>query len=92
MWKSCTNRTPRSESRRASKQFDAYVSPRLLHFWSVQIEDVLRFPREICQLWDRGLHAECQFVLRDTSRDFRVTDDAKPDKSVVNISEPTARS
>ena len=79
-----TNRTPRSTSRRASRQFVAksryWPGPpsRLtliggvgaLH--AVHVERLLRFLRQIVQFQRRRLHPKRQFIGGDAAGDFRV--------------------
>ena len=73
-WKICTKRTPRSTSRRASRQLAAKV-PGLCDVGAVHVEDLASgsFERSISS-GTRGLHAERHLVLRDARLDFRIAD------------------
>ena len=70
-------RTPRSASRRASRQLAANV-PGLRDVGAVQLEDVLaaRSDRSVSSGTD-GLHAERHLVLGDARGDLRVADLAR---------------
>ena len=67
------NRTPRSASRRASRQLAAKV-PGLRDVGTVQVEDVLRFVRDVGQLGHRRLHAIGHLVLGDPRGDLGIVD------------------
>ena len=64
------NRTPRSASRRASRQLAANEPSAPLH--AVQVEHVLRLVGDVHQLRHARLHAEGQLVLGDARGDLRV--------------------
>ncbi len=72
-WKSWMNRTPRSASRRASRQLAAKV-PGVRDVGAVQVEDRVGLAREVGQLGDRGLHPEGHLVLGDPREDLRVAE------------------
>ena len=68
------NRTPRSASRRASRQLAANV-PRLARLGAVQLEDVRRLARRrSVSSGTRRLHAVGHLVLRDARGDLRIAD------------------
>ena len=71
-WKSCTNRTPRSTSRRASRQLLA--KRRLARLGAVHVERLLRLLREVHQLRRARLHPVGHLVRVDARRDLRVAD------------------
>jgi hypothetical protein len=65
------NRTPRSASRRASRQLAANVRRRP---WCRTSPRCVRLVRQVHELRHAGLHAERHLVLADARRDFRVVD------------------
>ena len=72
-WKSWMKRTPRSASRRASRQLAANV-PGLRDVRAVQLEDALGLLREVGQLGHGGLHPKRHLVLRDARGDLRIAE------------------
>ena len=65
------NRTSRSASRRASRQFAAY-EPGLRASGPYKFEDRVRLLRQVHQLRHRGLHPVRHLVLRDARLDLRI--------------------
>ena len=89
-WYRLTNRTPRSTSRRASRQLvandviharaaaAAAPCPARRPVDAVRVERLLRLARQIDQLRRGRLHAEGQFVGGDAAVDLRIADRCVP--------------
>ena len=72
------NRTPRSASRRASRQLFANAAFAVAGFGSVQLQRLFGFLGKVHQFRGAGLHAEGHLVGVDPRRDLRVAHNPQP--------------